>query len=499
VQGVGASNAEITLTLGGSGERCASDAKASARVQDPETRKKVEDLKVQSTGDETLTLGAKGMRTSSAAASARAQGPEVQGTLEGAEIVVLSSTSIASTKEVELSTNFLELIREAGKRDADWQATKEAVLKKSENVAEEFEVKDDLLFYENRWVIPNDSALKLRILHENHDSKVAGHFGQFKTAERMKQNFYWPKMDDDARDYVRSCDTCQRDKVSRHRRYGLLQPLDIPYRPWTSISMDFITALPESDGFTQIWVIVDRLTKMAHFIPLRVSEGSSESPVEDLAKVFAKEVWRLHGLPSDIVSDRDTRFTSRFWQELTKHLGIKLPMSTTFHPQTVGQTERVNEVLEVYLRHYCSFQQDDWADLLPLAEHAYNTAVSETTKMSPFFANYGYQPETQWIRPPESQAEFTNPASELLIARWQGIWNYLQENIHDAQQRMAKWYNAKVKDQPSFRVGDMVMIDARHFATKRPSKKLDHIEPRRFRGVDKNLPRLKSSMARSSG
>jgi hypothetical protein len=458
------------------GERCASDAKASARVQDPEARKKVEDLKVQGTGDETLTLGAKGRRTSSAAGSARAQGPEVQGTLEGSEAIVLSSASIASTKEVELSTNFLELIREAGKRDADWQATKEAVLKKFENVAEEFEVKDDLLFYENRWVIPNDSALKLRILHENHDSKVAGHFGQFKTAERMKQNFYWPKMDDDARDYVRSCDTCQRDKVSRHRRYGLLQPLDIPYRPWTSISIDFITALPESDGFTQIWVIVDRLTKMAHFIPLREGPeaGASEAPVQDLAKVFAKEVWRLHGLPSDIVSDRDTRFTSRFWQELTKHLGIKLSMSTAFHPQTDGQTERVNEVLEVYLRHYCSFQQDDWADLLPLAEHAYNTAVSETTKMSPFFANYGHQPETQWIRPPESQAEFTNPASELLIARWQGIWNHLQENIHDAQQRMAKWYNAKVKDQPSFKVGDMVMIDARHFATKRPSKKLDH-------------------------
>jgi hypothetical protein len=240
--------------------------------------------------------------------------------------------------------------------------------------------------------------------------------------------------------------------------------------------MDFITALLESDGYTQIWVIVDRLTKMAHFIPLRTgegsNEGSTESPVKDLAKVFAKEVWRLHDLPSDIISDRDTRFTSRFWQELTKHLGIKLSMSTAFHPQTDGQTERVNEVLEVYLRHYRSFQQDDWADLLPLAEHAYNTAVSETTKMSPFCANYGYRPETQWTRPPES--EFTNPASELLIARWQGIWNHLQENIHNAQQRMAKWYNAKVKDQSPFRVGNMVVIDARHFATKQPPKKLDH-------------------------
>jgi hypothetical protein len=263
------------------------------------------------------------VRTSSAAASARAQGPEVQGTLEGSEVILLSSASIASTQQAELSANVLDLIREAGRKDPDWQAIKEAALRR-ENVAEEFEVKDDPLFYENRWVIPDDSALRLRILNENHDSKVAGHFGQLKTAERLQQNFYWSKMDDDVRDYVRSCDTCQRDKVRRHRRYGLLQPLEIPYRPWTSISMAFITALPESDGYTQIWVRVDRLTKMAHLTPLREGSeagssesGSSESPVKELAKVFAKEVWRLHGLPSDIVSDRDTRFTSLFWQELS--------------------------------------------------------------------------------------------------------------------------------------------------------------------------------------
>jgi hypothetical protein len=156
--------------------------------------------------------------------------------------MVLSSASIASIQQAERWANVLELIGEAGRKDATQTGDSEA------NVAEEFEVKDGLLFYENRWVIPNDSALRLRILHENHNSKVAGHFGQFKTAERMKQNFYWPKMDEDARDYVRSCDTCQRDKVSRHRRYGLLQPLEIPYRPWTSISMDCFTAPPESEG-----------------------------------------------------------------------------------------------------------------------------------------------------------------------------------------------------------------------------------------------------------
>jgi hypothetical protein len=153
-------------------------------------------------------------------------------------------------------------------------------------VAEEFAVKDGLLFYENRWVIPNDSALRLRILNENHDSKVAGHFGQFKTTERMKQNFYWSKMDEEVRDYVRSCDTCQRDKVRRME---------------------------------------------------------NRQSARDLVVIFAKEIWRLHGLLSDIVSDRDRRFTPPFWRELTKHLGIKLAMSTAFLPQTDRQTERVNE------------------------------------------------------------------------------------------------------------------------------------------------------------
>jgi hypothetical protein len=144
----------LTLTLGGSGERHASDAEASARVQDPEARKKVEDLKVQGTGEETLTLGAKGMRTSSMAASARvedpedctgAQGPEVQGTLEGSEAIILSSASIASTQQAERSANVLELIREAGRKDA---ALKRQTGDSEENVAEEFEVKNDLLFYE---------------------------------------------------------------------------------------------------------------------------------------------------------------------------------------------------------------------------------------------------------------------------------------------------------------------------------------------------------------
>jgi len=228
--------------------------------------------------------------------------------------------------------------------------------------------------------------------------------------------------------------------------------------------------LPVSEGFDKIWVIVDRLTKMAHFIPLK---SGNQSPVTELAKSFAKEVWRLHGLPSEILSERDTQFTSGFWSELMSHLGIKLKLSTAFRPQTDGQTEIVNQVLEQYLRHFCNYQQDDWVELLPFAEYAHNTAVSEATKISPFYANYGYQPETQWVGVKEEE-EWTNPASELLLSRWKGIWEDLRANIKKAQEKYAKYYDRKVMDPPGFRVGDLVMIDARNMKTKRPSKKLDH-------------------------
>ena len=245
----------------------------------------------------------------------------------------------------------------------------------------------------------------------------------------MRLNFFWSKIEEEVKDYFRSCDVRQRDKTSRRKKYGLLQPLDIPHQPWKSISMDFIVGLPESNGFTLIWVVVDRLTKMAHCIPMVTGK---ESPPKDLAIAFAREICRLHGLPSDIVSDRGFVFISGFWKELMKHLGVDLNLSTAFHPQTDGQTERVNQVLKGYLRHYTSFQQDDWAELLPLAEHAYNTATSESTKVSLFFANYGFNQETQWVKPmatDPTKMDWTNPATEKLLQCWQGIWSFLQDNI----------------------------------------------------------------------
>jgi hypothetical protein len=235
--------------------------------------------------------------------------------------------------------------------------------------------------------VPDDPELKRMILEECHDSPMAGHFGFAKTLDLVSRTFYWPSMRKYIKDYVGGCDICQRSKSSNHKPYGLLQPLPIPERPWSSISVDFITQLPESNGYTAICVFVDRFTKMAHFAPT-----TDNIDAEGTVQLFFERVFSAHGLPEDIVSDRGTTFTAKFTKSIFKALHIEQNLSTAFHPRTDGQTERVNSILEQYLRCYIDYQQTNWSTLLPVAEFAYNNTVHSSTKMTPFFANLGYHP-----------------------------------------------------------------------------------------------------------
>ena len=154
-------------------------------------------------------------------------------------------------------------------------------------------------------------------------------------------------------DFIRSCPECQQNKASRHQPYALSSPLKLPYAPWQSIAMDFITDLPLSEEYNHLWVIIDRFTKMAHYIPFR------EKTMADLAKTFAREIWKYHGLPADIVSDRDSWFMSETWKEFLGLLGIRPHMSTAFHPPTDGQTEQLKATIEAYLLAFVSREQDN--------------------------------------------------------------------------------------------------------------------------------------------
>ncbi len=382
--------------------------------------------------------------------------------------LMMDAAAVASVKLISLQSTFLDRLRQAAEMDEQWKAVRRALEDRKTGMDAALSLREGLVFYKNRWYVPEGRDLRQEIFSQNHDSRIAGHWGQFKTADKIKANFYWPNMDQDIEEYVRSCDSCQRNKTARHKKYGELLPLEVPYRPWTSISMDFIVGLPESDGNTKIWVIVDRFSKMAHFIPL-----PTVNKTEDMAKIFLNQIWKLHGLPDDIVSDRDSKFISHFWQSLMDLLSVKLNLSTAFHPQTDGQTERVNQTLEAYMRNYCSYQQDDWSDLLPLAEYAYNSAISEATKFSPFCANYGFEPRTNWPNPKPS-SEWDNPASTIRVSQWESIWQTMGENLGKTRLRMARWYDKHHQKGPEFKAGDLVMLDRRNVQTKRPMNKLDH-------------------------
>ncbi|SLM40434.1 reverse transcriptase domain protein [Lasallia pustulata] len=234
---------------------------------------------------------------------------------------------------------------------------------------------------------------KLQVIQERHDNKLAGHPGISKTIELITRDFKWPGLRKDVQHYVDNCDTCKKAKHSRHKPYGLLQPPAVPNETWTSIAMDFITKLPKSKDpltkteYDSIFVVVDRLSGFGSFEPYLESSDS-----EALAYSLMRNVFSRFGTPQEIISDRGTLFTSQFWQSLSDQLGIKHKLSTAYHPQTDGQTERTNQTLEQYLRCYVNYEQNNWVSMLPTAQFAFNNAPGPTG-ISPFYANYGKHPE----------------------------------------------------------------------------------------------------------
>lgn len=320
---------------------------------------------------------------------------------------------------------------------------------------------------EKAFVLPSRQRKCIKHLH---GSVLGGHPGIKKTMERVRQHYGFPGMKKRVEEVVRDCTTCTKTKAARHQPYGLLEPLPTPERAWGSISMDFITKLPHSEApdgtgtkYDAIWVVVDRLTKWAYFLPWKET-----TTAEQLSYLFERHIVSHHGLPDDITSDRDKLFTSKFWQALMKRLDIKSKLSTAFHPQTDGQTERLNQVIEQYLRSYVNFEQDDWVDLLPTAQMAYNASKTNTTHVSPFFANYGYDPDLRQGPHPDT------PRAAVRADRLHDMHRMLKDTLESVRERMGKYYDTHRLEGPRLEEGDKVFLLTKNLRTKRPSRKLDY-------------------------
>ncbi|KAL4023093.1 hypothetical protein IC575_016841 [Cucumis melo] len=251
--------------------------------------------------------------------------------------------------------------------------------------AEGFSISSDGgLAFERRLCVPSDSVIKTELLSEAHSSPFSMHPGSTKMYQDLKRVYWWRNMKREVAEFVSRCLVCQQVKAPRQKPAGLLQPLSIPEWKWENVSMDFITGLPRTlRGFTVIWVVVDRLTKSTHFVRVNPCIASK------WAQLYMSEIVRLHGVPVSIVSDRDARFTSKFWKGLQTAMGTRLDFSTAFHPQTDGQTERLNQVLEDMLRACALEFPGSWDSHLHLMEFAYNNSYQATIGMAPFEALYG--------------------------------------------------------------------------------------------------------------
>ncbi|KAL0560261.1 hypothetical protein IC582_000661 [Cucumis melo] len=309
---------------------------------------------------------------------------------------------------------------------------------------------DGGLLFERRLCVPSDSAVKTELLSEAHSSPFSMHPGSTKMYQDLKRVYWWRNMKREVAEFVSKCLVCQQVKAPRQKPAGLLQPLSIPEWKWENVSMDFITGLPRTlRGFTVIWVVVDRLTKSAHFVP-----GKSTYTASKWAQLYMSEIVRLHGVPVSIVSDRDARFTSKFWKGLQTAMGTRLDFSTAFHPQTDGQTERLNQVLEDMLRACALEFPGSWDSHLHLMEFAYNNSYQATIGMAPFEALYGKCCRSPVCWDEVGEQRLMGP--ELVQSTNEAIQK-IRSRMHTAQSRQKSYADVRRKDL-EFEVGDKVFL-----------------------------------------
>ena len=349
---------------------------------------------------------------------------------------------------LKINNDFLDSIREAQKLD---MKLVDVIIGLGQSENEDFKLDaQGVLRFRDRICVPDDVDLKRMILEESHRSNLSIHPGATKMYQDLKRLFWWSGMKREVAQFVYACLTCQKSKVEHQKPAGLMQPLEIPEWKWDSISMDFVTGLPNtSRGCDAIWVIVDRLTKSAHFIPINISY-----PVSKLAEIYTNVIVKLHGVPLCIVSDRDPRFTSEFWKSLQEALGSKLRLSSAYHPQTDGQTERTIQSLEDLLRACILEQGGSWDTHLPLVEFTYNNSYHSSIGMAPFEALYGRRCRTPLCWHESGESVVLGPE---IVRETTKTVKMIRDKMKISQSRQKSYHDKRRKDL-EFQEGDHVFL-----------------------------------------
>lgn len=380
---------------------------------------------------------------------------------------------------VSNSFNLLNRILQANRDSKSLQPLRLSALRDDSK----FELKDGLLLYRDRLIVPDTANLRTLLIREVHDSVTTAHPGIHKTTLLLSAQYFWKGIQNDVATYVRNCHACKRSSVPRDRTPGLLHPLPIPTHAWEHVTMDYCSFNKDKHGFDNILVIIDRLSKQAITIPCHKTITAREQ-----AQLYLSHVYRYYGPPTTMLSDRGPQFISSFWREFNDILGTKVKLSTADHPQTDGQTEIYNQYLQKRLRPFVSYYQDDWSEFLPMMDYAQLTLPHASLgELPPFEVLYGYSPRTPWTwkvndRPPVD--DLNSQDARTYARRNREALDYARASIHRAQERMAKVVNQH-RRPVDFDVGDYVWLDMRHLPTQRPSRKLDYPTNGRFKVLEK--------------
>ena len=309
---------------------------------------------------------------------------------------------------------------------------------------------EGILRFASRIWIPNVVELKEEIMRDAHNSKYSIHPGSTKMYRDLKENFWWPNMKKEIAEWISKCYTCQRVKAEHQHPSGLLQPLDIPEWKWEHLAMDFVVGLPRTRAnHDAIWVIIDRLTKSAHFLPI-----NERFSLDKLVHMYLKEIVMRHGVPVSIVSDRDPRFNSRFWRQFQECLGTKLNMSTAYHPQTDGQSERTIQTIEDMLRVCAIDFEGSWDEHLPLVEFSYNNSYHASIGMPPYEALYGRKCRSPVHWDEVGERKILGPE---LIQQTKEKIDLIRKRIEAAQNRQSRYANQARKDM-DYQEGEHVLL-----------------------------------------
>ena len=322
-----------------------------------------------------------------------------------------------------------------------------------------------LWYHADAIAIPDVGGLRLECLEQCHDDPMAGHFSATRTRELLSRTYWWPTLGRDVQDHCARCHSCQTVRASTRAPAGQLHPLQLPDAPWESVSMDLITDLPMTErGYDAIFVAVDRLSKCVVIEPC-----TKEATSADIVRLLTDRVICHHGWMREIICDRDTRFNSRMFRTWCEQNHIKLCMSTAFHPQSDGQTERYNRVLEDMLRHYVSPMLDDWDLYLQQAAFAINNTWHATTRSTPFVVDTGRHPLTRADVRMERVRTTPVPAAEALDQRTRDTIRKARECLQEAQQRQKQYADRRRTPAPAYKSGDWVLLNTKNIKLKGPN------------------------------